>query len=140
MNYLHAVFIIALLSLGVVLPSQAGIAIIVNPKNTNAIDINDVRKIFLGKTKVFPNGQEATPLDLLDTSAEKEEFSNEVLRKSTASLNSYWSRMLFSSKGKPPRSLDSDQVKQAVAENKDAIGYINSSDVDSSVKVLFSVP
>lgn len=118
----------------------AEIAVIVNPNNNNQLSKLEVRQIFLGKTHAFPNGLEATPLDLPDGDPNKTLFAENVLRKSVSSLNSYWSRMLFSSKGKPPQTMSVDAAKKAVASNKTAIAYIDKSEIDSTVKVLFTVP
>ena len=139
MDYVKLMIVAALLSLGVAVPASADIAVIVNPANESAIDQAGVRKIFLGKTKTFPNGQAANVYDLTDDDNKKAEFSEKVLRKSLASLNSYWSRMIFSSKGKPPTAVTAEKAKEAVANNTDAIAYIDSKDVDSSVKVLFVI-
>ena len=46
---------------------------------------------------------------------------------------------MFSGKATPPKELGSSaDVKKFVASNPDAIGYIEKSAVDSSVKVVFS--
>ena len=49
--------------------------------------------------------------------------------------------MLFSSKAKPPKVLaDAEEVKAMIAKNPHAIAYIDSSDVDASIKVVFTAP
>ena len=139
-NYLTIILCAILLSLGYSVSSHAEIAVIVNNDNNNSLDLKNIRKIFLGKTKAFPDGTEAKPLDQPEDSAIKSEFTSKVLRKTAASLNSYWSRMLFSSKGRPPRAMSADNVKKTIASNKNAIGYIDSKDIDSTVKVLLTIP
>ena len=60
--------------------------------------------------------------------------------KSDFQIKAHWSRLLFSGKGKPPKVLDNDAaVKKWVAEHPKALGYINSSADDASVKVLYTV-
>lgn len=118
----------------------ADIAVIVNPSNTNQLTPAEVRQIFLGKTHAFPNGQKVVPYDLPDSEPGKEVFAEQVLRKSISSLNSYWSRMLFSSKGNPPAIVTTDKALQTVAANKNAIAYIDTQHVNNNVKVLFTVP
>lgn len=114
-------------------------AIIVHPDNTNELKANDVRKIFLGKSKSFSNGDMATPIDLPDNNSNYPIFLKKVLRKSTSSLNAYWSRMMFSSKGLPPKTMKEVEAKAEVANNKNAIAYISQSNVDSSVKVILLI-
>ena len=48
-----------------------------------------------------------------------------------------WSRLIFTGKATPPKELpDAAAVKKAVATDPKAIGYIDKSEVDSTVKVL----
>jgi hypothetical protein len=55
-------------------------------------------------------------------------------------VKSTWSRLVFSGKGQPPRQLsDSAAVKKAVAADPKAVGYIEKSAVDASVKVALSL-
>lgn len=120
--------------------AQAKIAVIINPANSFDLEAVEIRKLFLKKTKTLPNGLEAIPVDLPDNNPNKALFSKLVLRKSEASLNSYWSRMLFSSKGQPPKKMNPEEIKAFVANNKQAIAYIDTQDVDNSVKVILTVP
>ena len=117
----------------------ADIAVVVNLENKSDLDVVMVRKIFLGKLKSFPNGNAVATFDLPDANPARAEFNKTILRKSESRLNSYWARMLFSSKAKPPTLLNSaDDVKAAVASNINAIAYLNEDDVDASVRVLLT--
>lgn len=119
-------------------PCLGEVAVIVHPSNTLQLNANEVRQIFLGKTHTFPNGKKAEPFDTEGESNTKVIFTKQVLHKSLSSLNSYWSRMLFSSKGKPPKTFSEDKIKAVVASNKNAIAYIQASAADNSVRVLFT--
>lgn len=119
---------------------SAEVVVIGNLANDMQLDASDVRKIYLGKTKELPNGERAIKYDLPKGAEAREEFRKRVLGKTESRLNSYWARMQFSSKGQPPEALSSaEAVKQAVSENGNAIAYLDSVDVDGSVKVLFTV-
>lgn len=140
MDYMKILFIAALLSLGIALPASAEIAVIVHPDNANTLTKSQVRKIFLGKLKTFPDGTAIQPLDLPAETTTRETFLDKVLRKSEANLNAHWARMLFSSKGKPPKGLsNAAAVKAEVASNAATIAYIDAADIDGSVKVLFTI-
>ena len=116
---------------------QADVAIITHPDNANTPKQDEVRRIFLGKTKTFNNGQKAVPADLTDSSQARTTFLKKVLRKSESSLNSYWARMLFSSKGKPPRQFnDATAVQVWVSKTPGAIAYIDAKDLDPAVRVI----
>ncbi|HEY9034459.1 MAG TPA: hypothetical protein VIN71_11015 [Pseudomonadales bacterium] len=120
-------------------PAFAAIAVIVNPDNANQLGEREVRQIFLGQIKTFPDGLEAQTLDNM-TGALRGDFISKVLKRNESTMNAYWARMLFTAKAIPPRELaDSGAVKKAVADNKNAIGYIDASQVDDSVKVLMTI-
>ena len=51
-----------------------------------------------------------------------------------------WARITFTGKGTPPKELKSDaEVKAFVAANPRAIGYVDASAVDSSVKAVLKL-
>ena len=128
------------LILGLSLPTFADLAIVVHPENPNTLDVLQVKKIFLGKTRMYPDGSEASPFQQVKESVIRKEFNKRVLKKKEWHLNAYWARMLFSSKGKPPRTMDSTQaMKNMIAKNRNAIGYFDSADVDGTLKVLFTI-
>lgn len=130
----------AFLTVGFVQPVMADVAVVVNPSNNAVIDEVSVRKIFLGKLKKFSNGNKTETYDLPESDSSRDTFREAVLKKSEARLNSHWARMLFSSKAKPPRVLGSaDEIKAAVAENPNAIAYMDTADVDAAVKVVFTI-
>lgn len=94
-------------------------------------------RIFLGKTSDFPSGDQAIPVDQDEGSATRDAFNNSVLGKNSSQLKAYWSRLIFTGKGTPPKEVGDDAaVKSLVAANPNMIGYIDSSAVDDSVKVV----
>ena len=120
--------------------AYAQVAAVVNPKSPLAsMTADQVSGIFLGKSNTLPTGATAAPTDLPDTAPARELFYTKVTGKSTAQVKAAWSRLVFSGKATPPKELASSaDVKKFVASNPDAIGYIEKSAVDSSVKVVFS--
>lgn len=114
----------------------AEVAIIVHPSNDSTLDKSTIKKIFMGKVRKFPNGNRATPI-ALEEGATRDKFLSTVLRRSEGSLQAYWSRMMFSGKATPPKAYKRDEdIKSLVAKNNNYIGYIDSSLVDDSVKVV----
>lgn len=127
-------------SLSLPMISSAETAVIVHPSNGNAsLDQGTVKKIFLGKAKKFPDGSQAIPIDQGDDSPVKKGFLDTVVGKSPSQLKSYWSKRVFTGKGTPPKQVGSGaDVKKLVAENPATIGYIDSSEVDGTVKVVMT--
>jgi ABC-type phosphate transport system substrate-binding protein len=117
----------------------ADIAVVVNPANTNTVSADDLNRLFLGRASSFADGSKATPLNMAEGKPARDEFDTKVLNRSAAQLKAYWSKLVFTGKGTPPKELADDAaVKAAVAADSSAIGYISSSSVDSSVKVVAS--
>ena len=116
---------------------KAEIAVVVNPANTNAVSADDLNRLFLGRASSYADGSKATPLNLAEGQASREEFDNRVLNRSSSQLKAYWSKLVFTGKGTPPKELADDAaVKAAVAADATAIGYISSGSADASVKVV----
>lgn len=131
---LRTVFAISLLFVGA---ASAEVAVIVHPGNGASLSAEDVQRLFLGKLKSFPGGADASPVNLKEGQSAREQFNQAVLGKSEAQLKAYWSQLVFTGKGTPPKELDNDDaVKAFVAATPAGIGYIDASKVDGSVKVI----
>ncbi len=116
---------------------HAEIAVIVHPSNGSALDDSAIGKIYLAKLKSFPGGGEAVPVNQAEGSATRTEFDDKALGKSPSQLKAYWSKLVFTGKGSPPKDVADDAaVKALIASNPNMIGYISSGAVDDSVKVV----
>jgi len=122
--------------LACVLPAFASdVVVIVNKANDNSIDKNLVTKIYQGESRTWANGGSITAYDLPEDNALRGAFDTEVVGKSQGSLKTLWTQNVFTGKALPPKSAASDDdVKKAVAANKNAIGYVKASSVDDTVK------
>ena len=117
--------------------AHAGVVIIVHPSNDNQLSSNDISRIFLGKKKSFPNGDQVIPMDLPEGNSVRSSFTSSVLKKNDQQIKSYWAQQLFTGKGTPPKTVaNSTAVKELVAQNPALIGYIDSADLDDSVKAV----
>jgi ABC-type phosphate transport system substrate-binding protein len=121
--------------------AQAQVAVIVNAKSGAAsMTADQVASIFLGKSTTLPSGATAAAVDQAESAAIREQFYSKVTGKQAAQVKAAWSRIVFSGKGTPPKEMASSaEVKKFVASNPDAIGYIEKSAVDGSVKVVLTV-
>ncbi|REL30900.1 substrate-binding domain-containing protein [Thalassotalea euphylliae] len=117
--------------------AAAETAIIVNPANANAISDNDISRAFLGKLKKFSDGQSIEAVNTKANSDTRVAFEKMVLKKSPAQVKAYWSKRLFTGKGKPLQELASDaEVLNFVASTPNAIGYVDASVVNDTIKVI----
>jgi len=117
--------------------AMAEVAVIVHPSNAATIDQAEIARLFTGRGTSFNNGSKATPLNLAESAPARAEFDSKVLSKSSSQMKAYWSKLVFTGKGTPPKELNSDaEMKAAVAADATAIGYIDAAAVDDTVKVL----
>lgn len=118
---------------------SAAVAVVVSAdSNLSSMTKGEIRSVFLGKKRVLPNGIEAAPVNQPEKSAIYDAFNEDVLEKPSSKVLQYWARRVFSGKGSPPQTVDDDAaVKSHVTSTRGGIGYIDSSSVDGSVKVLY---
>ena len=101
------------------------------------LDANQVADLFLGKTSRFPDGTQAVPIDQSEDSPARDKFYAQFTGKSPAQLKAYWSKIIFTGRGQPPRQVSgSAEAKKLVAQNPNAIAYIDAKLVDDSVRVV----
>jgi ABC-type phosphate transport system substrate-binding protein len=120
------------------MPAMADVVAVVSVKSSiNVLSVNQVLDIFLGKASHFPDGTPAVPIDQTENSAVRDEFYVKV-GKSATQIKAYWSKIIFTGRGQPPPTApNSVEIKKRIIENPAAIGYIDRSMVDSTVKVVF---
>ena len=115
----------------------AEVAVIVHPANDSSLQADDIAKLYLGKSKKFSNGQSAIALDRGEGTELRVKFLESTVGKDESQMKSYWSRLIFTGKGIPPKVVETDaEVKDLVSRNPDTIGYIDAGAVDDTVKVV----
>jgi ABC-type phosphate transport system substrate-binding protein len=117
---------------------MADVVAVVSSKNPLAsLSKAQVADIFLGKTARFPDGTLAVPIDREESSATRDEFYATFTGKSPAQIKSHWTKIIFTGRGQPPiAASNSAEVRHLIAANPRAIGYLERSAVDASVKIL----
>ncbi|MEO6080602.1 MAG: phosphate ABC transporter substrate-binding protein [Steroidobacteraceae bacterium] len=115
------------------------VAVVSDTSAVMSLNKEQVVAIFLGKSAHFPNGTQAVPIDQADSTAARTEFYARFAGKSPAQLRAHWSKIIFTGRGRPPRVVaNSSEIKKLLLQNPNAIGYIEQSAVDSSVRVVLS--
>ncbi len=114
-----------------------GVAVIVNPANTDNISRSLISKIYMGKAKYWADGSPIFAVNQAESLPVYDSFYRGLLKKSPALVRTIWTQNIFTGKQLPPKTLDPDaEVRRLVRENKNAIGYIQPSYVDDTVKVV----
>ncbi len=136
--YARKLVLLVLLLFAAVAAHADEVVLIVNPSNSlSEISLKAVKKIYLGKSKFFPNGGKVVPVDQDEKSEVKAIFYEVIIGKSESQLKRYWSKRIFTGKGTPPKVLKGDAAVLAwVAERPHALGYVYKSSLNDSVKVL----
>jgi ABC-type phosphate transport system substrate-binding protein len=117
--------------------ASAEVVLVVHPSNSADLNKKLVQRIFLGKEKKFSTGQEAIPINQVPNSASRSSFDSDTLGRSSTQVAAYWSKLVFTGKGIPPKEVTSDaEVLALVAGNQNAVGYVDSSAVNDSVKTI----
>jgi ABC-type phosphate transport system substrate-binding protein len=125
------------LSVGFV-EAQAEIVVVVSSKSeVENLTPGQVTDIFLGKISRFPGGQRAVPLDQPEGSPVREEFYRIFAQRTAAQIKAHWSTIIFTGRGFPPAVVEDDQaLRDRVAQNPDAIAYIDRRLVDERVRIV----
>jgi hypothetical protein len=109
------------------------IVVIVNPAAA-PIGRSQIADLYLGRSSGW------IPLDQAVDSPISLEFYKKATGRDLMQIKAIWSRVLFTGRGLPPKQLaNSAAVKKAVAADPRAVGYIEKSAVDPSVKVAFAL-
>ncbi|SHN32642.1 hypothetical protein SAMN05192549_107311 [Duganella sacchari] len=112
------------------------IVVVVNPKNPASRMFSDqASQFFLGKSNMF------VPLDQAEKSPIRAEFYQKLANKDVSQVKAAWAKIIFTGKGVMPVELHSTaEVKKAVAADINAIGYIEKSAADDTVKAILTLP
>ena len=125
---------IAAAALATALPAMAEVVVVANPKAAESSMTKDqVAQFFLGKSSAM------NPIDQPESAPVRAEFYKKVTDKDASQVKALWSKLVFAGKATMPKeAADSAAVKKMVASDPKAIGYIEKSAVDASVKVIYT--
>ncbi len=115
---------------------MAQMVVVVNSKSAVSAMTNDeVAQFYLGKSSSM------TPIDQPESAPIRADFYKKVTGKEPAQAKALWSKLIFTGKATAPVEAPGNaEVKKLVAADPKAIGYMEKSAVDGSVKVVLTVP
>jgi ABC-type phosphate transport system substrate-binding protein len=127
---------VCIMSLAVPSLAQSDEYVIVANKQLQGTSINkaNLKGIYLREIKSWGNGGgEIVPVDF----STEDRFYQNLFQKNYTQMQAYWLNMRIKySVSLPVSKKDAESVKEFIASNKDAIGFIRSGDLDDRVKVL----
>lgn len=117
------------------------IVVVVKATNkTDKLSKSQVIDLFMGKYVAFPNGKKARPLDIVDSKPLKKQFYQSLVGLSLARVNSYWSRIQFSGRGKPSIKKESEKDIIRYLLNSDAaISYLHRENLTDELKIVYEL-
>lgn len=119
----------------------ADIAVITHTENASKLSLTEIRLKFLGK-RLHPDSDalKMIPVNLPFGHPTRSSFDREVLNKSEANIRTYWARMIFTSRARPPREFtDEKQIIAYIKQHPETVGYIDADKVSDEIKVLFTI-
>lgn len=134
--------LVCLLALSIIsTPCRAELVVAVrSDSEIGSLTKNEVVDIFLGRFRQLPGGRLAEPLDQATQSVERQAFYALLINKTTAEINAYWARLLFTGRVAPPKSMEtSDKMLDELQHNPRAIGYLDRSKLDRRLRVVFEM-
>jgi ABC-type phosphate transport system substrate-binding protein len=114
--------------------ARADVVVIVSAQSTTTITASEISRVYLGESNTL------TPVDIANPSHARREFYTKVVGKDDSQVRARWSKLVFTGKGSAPKELPSgEDVVKAVAADPHAIGYVDRSFVNMTVKVILTV-
>jgi hypothetical protein len=106
-----------------------------------AMTHKDVLALYTGRTRSFPNGDAARPLDQPRDSPAREAFYRALTGMDLARINSYWARLHFTGQVHPPQAVADDKaLLQRLKQDSSALGYLQHEPSDPAVRVVLRLP
>lgn len=117
--------------------ARAELVVIMHPDTAPpSLDRQAIVNIFLGRHFRLPGGRAIVPVD---SQCCREEFYRGLVDKTLPEINSYWARLVFSGRGSPPQQISNPaEVLDLVSQNPGLIGYVERSQLDARVTVVYA--
>jgi hypothetical protein len=116
------------------------VVVVSKASKIQTLEAQQVANIFLARTRQFPDGQKATPIELTDLSL-RNAFYQGIAGKTLKQLHAYWTTLVFTGKGKPPKGFkNSDALQQKLLSQPGMITYLPAEQVTDDMKIVYSFP
>lgn len=120
-------------------PADVRIAVVTNRARKVSLTVEDAARIFLKQRRFWDDGAQIVPLNREAGSALREAFSTRVFGVPSAELAAYWNTQYFLGTFPPATLSSTAAVKRYVAADADAIGYVEASEVDETVRTALQL-
>lgn len=116
------------------------VVVVAKGSDIETLDDQYVANIFLARTTRFPNGSRAMPIELKGNPL-RSRFYQEISGKTPNQLYAYWTTLVFTGKGKPPRSYsNAEELQKKLLSHQGSITYLPIDQVTKEMKIVYSFP
>jgi len=124
----------AILGLSLAVNAVAGDIVVIMARSAEPVTKEQVTNIYLGRSFDYK------PLDLPEGTGLHDTFYKRATDRDYSQVKALWARLMFTGHAQPPKVLaDAAAVKKAIAADPKSVGYIDSDDLDPSVKVVLTL-
>jgi len=110
--------------------------VVIANKKMRDLSTAQIKAIFLKKLTIV-DSVNLVPVNLKARTPLRSEFEKKLLKMSFSRLKSYWSAQHYLGHRAPVTMQSQESVKTFVQKVEGAIGYINESNLDGDIKVLY---
>ena len=116
--------------------AQAEPVVVANPALAGKPTVDEVRAVFLGQTNSLSGGGNVQ-VGMPKSGKLREDFVIGYVGKNEKQYKAIWTQLIFTGRAQEPKQFESeDELKKWVASTPNAVGILDSSKVDGSVKVI----
>ena len=105
----------------------------------SALSRAQVQQLFTGKLHEI-SGQALEPLDLPEDNGVRTEFYKELTGRNAQQMRAYWTQLIFTGRGAPPRTVGQGSLVSKLHANANYVGYLPAGADTSDLKVLAKLP
>jgi hypothetical protein len=135
---MRRLLLLLLLSLSVHADEQ--LVVVVSQKSPlQQLSREDISALYLGNLAANSLAQTLRVLDLDDSKA-RDDFYTHLVGRSRNQMRAYWSRMVFTGKGKPPRALNVIAIIEELQSDPNLIAYLPSNQLPANLRPLLHLP
>jgi hypothetical protein len=131
--------LIVMLLFSIPLLSQAELVVVTGSDSTIiSLTELEVRQLFSGQLKAIA-GQRVQPLDLPNNARDRDEFYRKLMGRSPEQMRAYWTRLIFTGQGKPPREVSNTQELSTLVSSGEYIGYLPAEADIGDMRILYRI-
>lgn len=120
--------------------SDSIVVVMSKKSSVERLNSSQVANLFLARTNYFPNGERSIPVEF-SQSKFRDEFYQIIAGKSSKQLMAYWTTLVFTGKGRPPKAYrDLQPLIDNLLVQKNFITYLDVQHVTDDMKIVYRFP